>query len=154
VRKNGAFTTLLAVTSEQVGTDLARLRITPRKSQTLRWPSHLANAALRFFLLGYFDGDGFITRSTNGPYVYRRWGLLGTRKFFEAAMRFLSSQTGVRMRHVRRKGTLNVHGLAINGIDALVVDQWLHAGTSLGLARKRLMQMDQADSAASSSSLK
>jgi hypothetical protein len=155
VRRNGTKTTLLAVTSARLCTDLAELHITPRKSLTLRWPSHLGCRALRFFLLGYFDGDGFVTRSRNGRYTYERWALLGTEEFLTEAMNFISHQTGVRSRRVRRHGSTNIHTAHIGGADAIVVDRWLHNGTNLGLIRKRLAtDARQADSAASSSSFR
>ena len=156
VRTNGIATAVLAITSTQLCKDLSRLGITPRKSLRLRWPEHFDRASGRLFLLGYFDGDGFITHSRNGRYVYPRWGLLGTEMFLSAAMHFISSEAGVSPRRVRRHGGRNVHVLHINGADALVVDRWLHSGTSLGLARKRpnVQQLTtQADSRAASSSL-
>jgi hypothetical protein len=154
VRVNGTATTLIAVTSDQLCADLSSLGITPRKSLTLRWPDGLDTACLRFFLLGYFDGDGFITRSQNGRYEYIRWGLCGTAPFLSDAMHFISTETGVAIRRVRRAGTKNVHGLHVNGADAVVVDTWLHDATELGLVRKRLtVDPSQADSAASSPSL-
>jgi len=137
IRPNGVKTTLLAVTSTQLCADLAKLQ-TPRKSRTLRWPEQIANSVRRFFLLGYFDGDGFTLRGRNGAYTYLRWGVLGTPDFLVEAMNFISSETGIRPRQVRRDGAKHVCRLHINGADAVVVDAWLHAGTELGLARKRL----------------
>jgi|SRR3954463_5184659 hypothetical protein len=154
VRPNGTESTILAVTSAQMCADLGRLGITPRKSLTLEWPE-MKHELLRHFLLGYFDGDGFITRSRNGAYVYLRWALLGTYGFLSAAMQFIARETGVTLRSARRHGERSVHKLAINGADALVVDEWLHRGTELGLSRKRFDPAGgQADSAASSSLLR
>jgi hypothetical protein len=139
VRPNGVATAVLAITSTQLCEDLSRLGITPRKSLTLSWPrQHLGRVSSRLFLLGYFDGDGFITQSRNGRYVYPRWGLLGTEMFLSAAMGLISCEAGVSPRRVRRQRGKNVHTLHINGADAVVVDRWLHYRTSLGLARKRL----------------
>jgi LAGLIDADG-like domain len=155
VRANGVKTTLLAVTSAQLCADLSRLGITPRKSLTLRWPQGLSGASARLFLLGYFDGDGFIIQSRNGPYVYSRWGLLGTASFLSGALSLICEETGISPRRIRRHGERKVHAVHINGVDAFLVDEWLHAGTDLGLARKQLDRLErcQTDSAASSSSL-
>jgi hypothetical protein len=156
VRSNGIASTVLAITSTQLCADLARLGVTPRKSLTLCWPAQLDPASKRLFLLGYFDGDGFITHSRSGRYVYPRWGLLGTEMFLSGAMQLISSETGVSPRRVRRRAHQNVHLLQITGADAHVVDRWLHSDNGLGLARKRLGRQKmptQADSAASSSSL-
>lgn len=139
VRPDGIATAVLAITSTQLCEDLSRLGITPRKSLTLSWPEqHLGRVSSRLFLLGYFDGDGFITQSRSGRYVYPRWGLLGTEMFLSAAMGLISGEAGVSPRRVRSQVGKNVHTLHINGADAVVVDRWLHYGTSLGLARKRL----------------
>jgi hypothetical protein len=155
IRSNGCTPSLLAITSARVCADLAALGITPRKSLTLRWPEQLDRSTLRPFLLGYFDGDGFVTRSRSGQYEYPRWGLCGTEQFLSAAMQFIASATGVATRRVHRAGTSNMHKLQVSGADALVIDRWLHDGTGLGLARKRLTSReDQADIAASSSSLR
>lgn len=156
VRANGTASAVLAVTSTQLCSDLSRFGVVPRKSLTLRWPEHLDRKASRLFLLGYFDGDGFITESRNGRYIYQCWGLLGTERFLSAAMHLISGETGVSPRRIRQHGAGNVHVLHINGADAIVVDRWLHFETRLGLARKRLCRRvltTQADSAASSSSL-
>jgi hypothetical protein len=155
-RSNGLTTVTLGLTSEQLCTDLARIGITPRKSLTLRWPAAMPRNLLGAFLLGYFDGDGFITYSRTGRYVYPRWGLLGTKAFLSSAMDLISAETGVSRRTVRRHGDRRVYKLHISGRDAFAIDRWLHAGTPLGLERKRLGvdRAAQADSAASSSSLR
>lgn len=89
---NGCATSILAITSTQLCDGLAELGITPRKSLTLRWPDKLERSMLRPFLLGYFDGDGFVTGSKNGRYEYVRWGLCGTEQFLSAAMRFIATE--------------------------------------------------------------
>jgi hypothetical protein len=114
------------------------LGITPRKSLTLRWPTDLDECHARPFLLGYFDGDGYITWSRNGGYLYPRWGLIGTRAFLEAAMDVVVAETGIRARNVRKEDGRQIHGLGITGRDAWTIDEWLHADGNLGLARKRL----------------
>lgn len=155
VRASGSATSIFAITSTQMCKDLAKLGITPRKSLTLRWPLHLDRTLARSFLLGYFDGDGFIAQTFNGKYRYQRWGLLGTERFLSSAMCLISGETGISGRRVHRHGGRNVHHLHVNGADALAVDEWLHDGTNLGLARKRLNPdpfSAQADSAATSSS--
>ena len=150
--QTGAGSVVFAITSPQLCADLARIGVTPRKSLTLCWPRELDPISSRSFLLGYFDGDGFITRSRNGQYLYERWALLGTAPFLTSAMQVISRETGIASRRIRRHWR-NIHTLHINGADARAVDEWIHSGSSLGLARKRLTQQQtQADIAASSSS--
>jgi len=90
-------------------------------------------------LLGYFDGDGFITWSQNRNYRYPRWALLGTGAFLSEAMRVINAETGIRPRPIHRKAGTRISALHINGRDAWTVDSWLHADGELGLTRKRLV---------------
>jgi hypothetical protein len=138
LRKNGCHTVKLTITSSELCRGLAGLGIVPRKSLTLEWPRTLARSSARPFLLGYFDGDSYITWSKNGRYRYPRWGLTGTRAFLANALRFIVEETGTRPRRIRRNPPNKAHVVHINGRDAWIVDEWLHADTGLGLTRKRL----------------
>jgi hypothetical protein len=93
-------------------------------------------------LLGYFDG--FITWSKNGRYRYPRWGLLGTISFLTDALAFIVEETGIAPKVIHRRPPNRIHSLHINGRDARTVDEWLHAQTELGLARKRLIPPEAA----------
>lgn len=139
VRPTGTTTAILAMTSRQLCRDLARHGITPRKSLTLEWPETIDEPLHRLFLLGYFDGDGFVTWSRNGRYLYPRWALLGTRAFLSRAMQVIATETGIEPRVIRERPESRIHVLHINGRDASTVDEWLHSGTELGLGRKRLV---------------
>jgi len=127
----------LCVTSTRLCAGLAQLGVTPRKSLTLRWPKDLDPIYKRPFLLGYFDGDGFITWSRIRSYVYPRWALLGTESFLSDAMRFIAAEVVIRSRSIRRCPNQRIYTLHINGKDAWTVG-WLHAGHDFGLCRKRL----------------
>ncbi len=148
VRKKGSRTVIFSITSRDVCCNLAQLGITPRKSLTLRWPENLDPRCERFFLLGYFDGDGFIMWSQSGIYRYARWGLLGTHAFLSEAMRVIAASTQVRMRIIRRLPEQQLYLLQITGRDAWTVDRWLHGDGKLGLARKRLVAKSRDASAA------
>jgi hypothetical protein len=138
-RKNGSHTVQFAITSSELCGGLAGLGIVPRKSLTLEWPRTLERSSARPFLLGYFDGDGFITWSKNGRYRYPRWGLIGTKAFLAHAMTFIVEETGTRPRRIRCGPPSKAHFIHINGRDAWIVDEWLHADADVGLARKRLV---------------
>ena len=112
------------------------------------WPKRLNEDFARPFLLGYFDGDGFITWSQNGIYSYPRWALLGTRSFLAEAMLVINAETGIRPRMIHRKPGTRISALHINGRDAWTVDRWLHGDGKLGLARKRLVAKSRDASAA------
>lgn len=143
-RSNGTRTLQLAITSPDLCYDLGQLGITPRKSLTLQWPETLDAQFQRPFLLGYFDGDGFITWSRTNGHLYPRWGLLGTHEFLSKAMQVIVEATAVRPRAIHSRSTARIHLFHINGCDAWTVDRWLHVDGELGLARKRLIPPAQA----------
>ena len=155
VRRTGRTSAVLAITSAELCADLAALGISPRKSLILRWPQHLKGDLARAFLLGYFDGDGFVTWSRTGRHAYPRWGLYGTKSFLTSAMQLVSDELGISPRRVRPKPATRICVLAISGADAFAVDRWLHSDDGLGLDRKRPSlegPTNQADSPASSPS--
>jgi hypothetical protein len=138
-RSTGTRTLLVAITSPDLCYDLGQLGITPRKSLTLAWPKTLDPEFQRPFLLGYFDGDGFITWSRTNGRLYPRWGLLGTHEFLSEALDVIVKATAVRPRVIRSFSNARLHSFHINGRDAWTTDRWLHADGELGLARKRLI---------------
>ena len=54
-------------------------------------------------------------------------------------MSFIVEETGIEPRVIRRQPSSRVHLFHINGRDAVKVDEWIHADSDLGLARKRLV---------------
>ena len=79
--------------------DLAIYGVTPAKSRTLSWPAALPECLIREFILGYFDGDGFVTshRLPNGLYPYL--GIVsGSRDFLEAVARAVEQGCGAAIR--------------------------------------------------------
>ena len=129
-------TATIAFTSETLVADLAQWGIAPRKTYDLEWPTNLPRDMWRPFLLGYFDGDGFTTTSRSwGTYAYWRWGLVGLPAFVAAARDFIESELGLRRRALQEKGMIVSYH--VTGRDAVLVDEWLHAGFDLGLERKR-----------------
>jgi hypothetical protein len=136
-RRRSGEQAVIAITSEQLVTDLARWGVIPRKTWSLDWPRHLPSNMRRPYLLGYFDGDGYITVAQRyRGRVYGRWGLCGTKPFLEEAMAFISADADVLPRTPHP--CPGVYKLNIGGRDALSVDAWLHKGLPFGLARKRL----------------
>jgi len=129
----------LQVTSAALAAGLMQHGITPRKSRTLEWPGHLPDAALRPFLLGYFDGDGSATWTRGGSRQReRRWVLLGTEPFLSGALEFICRTTGIRLAAPYRMGQLNVFRIVCDGKRARHLDAWLHDGLPFGLDRKRI----------------
>ena len=124
--------------------DLKIYGVTPAKSRTLSWPAALPECLTREFILGYFDGDGFVTshRLPNGlsPYL----GIVsGSRDFLEAVARAVEQGCGVAIGGPWRKGTSNCYVIRAAGRRARVIDDWLHQG-GMGLARKRIAALGRA----------
>ncbi len=133
-RASGRFV-VLSVSSRRIRHDLAVLGIGPRKSLVLDWPAALAPDLEWAFLLGYFDGDGWVTSWVVGTTIYWRVGLLGTRAFLCGARDAILRHTGVTCSMPQPRE--NIWRLTKSGKAALKVDAWLHQDPNLGLVRKR-----------------
>jgi hypothetical protein len=75
---------------KQMVADLAEYNVIPRKSYNFAWPQKLPCELAIPFLLGYFDGDGCLSRHANGRL---QWTLLGCEAFlWEAREHILCSR--------------------------------------------------------------
>jgi hypothetical protein len=140
-RRGGEYV-VLNFTSHQMFADLVALGVTPAKSLVIEWPTTLPDCYAREFILGVFDGDGFITYYQRGsvrePYV----GFIGASlQLLKKIVDVIEQQTGVRIAGPWAKGSSKAFLIRVGGRKAYIVDQWLHA-TGLGLARKRLAPRD------------
>ncbi len=124
---------VLAFSSAVMKADLSRWGVTPRKSRTLEWPGSLPRSLAWAYLLGYFDGDGWITRDRFTPY----WVLCGRREFLATVSDVIERELGIRPDRPRPHGR-GVHMIRASRSRALHLDEWLHQ-EELGLARKRLV---------------
>lgn len=131
---------VLAFVSHPMVKDLNALGVTPAKSRTILWPENLPPCFAREFILGYFDGDGFIThhKRSNGLYPYIGF----TSGSFDLLVRIadiIEQQTGIRPRGPWKKQNSRAYTMRSAGKDALAIDEWLHA-SGLGLKRKYLVK--------------
>lgn len=128
----------LAFVSHQMIDDLGTLGITAAKSRTLAWPGRLPPSFAREFILGYFDGDGFITfhERPNRRYPYLGF-TSGSVNLLISIADVIEQHTSIRPGGPWRKGITDGYFMRVSGNKALVVDTWLHA-SGLGLERKRL----------------
>lgn len=128
----------LAFVSHQMIDDLEALGITAAKSLTLEWPENLPSFFAREFILGYFDGDGFITYNERPN---RRYPYLGiTSGSFNLLVRIsdvIEQHTGLRPAGPWSQGNTGTYKIRVSGNNAFIVDEWLHT-SGLGLKRKRL----------------
>jgi hypothetical protein len=130
----------LAFVSRNMVNDLEVLGVTAAKSRTITWPERLPSSFAREFILGYFDGDGFITYHERSN---RRYPYLGfTSGSFNLLVRIadvIEQHTGIRPGGPWRKGITGGYFIRVSGNSAFIVDEWLHA-SGLGLKRKRLSE--------------
>lgn len=129
---------ILAFVSHTMVKDLALLGITPAKSCTLQWPERLPPQFAREFILGYFDGDGFITydKRPNGQYPYI--GMVsGSPDLLIHIADIIEQKTGARIGGPWSKKVSKAYTIRASGKKALIIDKWLHAD-EMGLKRKRL----------------
>jgi hypothetical protein len=128
----------LAFVSHQMVQDLEALGITAAKSRTITWPERLPPSFAREFILGYFDGDGFITYHERSN---RRYPYIGiTSGSFSLLIRIadvIEQHTGIRPAGPWGQGNTGTYKIRVSGNDAFIIDEWLHV-SGLGLKRKRL----------------
>ena len=126
----------LQVTSRRMVADLLPLGIVPRKSRLLEWP-HSLGALQRPFLLGYFDGDGWIYAARDRHDKPRPgWGVCsGSRQFIEDLAAFTEAETGVGLWEIQHREDADLWQTSVTGMGAWVLDEWMHQ-EGLGLRRK------------------
>jgi hypothetical protein len=144
--RSGRTYDVFTFTSPQMVADLAIYGVVPAKSRILRWPDRLERGLAREFILGFFDGDGFITggitRTGGKDYRYHYIGLCsGSSEFLLDLLQVIADATGVRMGGPWRNGETRCFTIRTSGESARVVDAWLHSD-DLGLRRKRLSGKD------------
>lgn len=137
--RNGYDYQVLAFVSRNMIDDLELLGVTAAKSLTLRWPERLPSTFAREFILGYFDGDGFITYHERPNRRYPYIGITsGSRDLLVSIADVIEQYTGIRPGGPWRKGILSgAYQIRASGNSAFIIDKWLHT-SGLGLKRKRL----------------
>lgn len=129
---------VLAFVSRQMIDDLETLGVTPVKSRTILWPERLPASLAREFILGYFDGDGFITYHERPNRRYPYLGFTsGSSNLLIRIADVTEQHTGIRLGGPWRLRVTGTYLIRSSGNSAFVIDKWLHA-SGLGLRRKRL----------------
>lgn len=124
-------------TSPQIWGDLASFGIVPQKSKILNWPEKLSTALYNSFLLGVYDGDGWLTvdkRKVNPYYIIGFTS--ASRSFLEKMAQVISEAAAIPLARVSLNGRSTL-AIRYGGRYARIVSDWLHAELP-GLARKRL----------------
>jgi len=124
-------------TSPRMYRDLAKLGVIPRKSHTLSWPEMLPRDFINSYLLGVFDGDGWITIDKRKPVLYHTPGIISASStFLERAAQEIAAAIDVPL---VRLSAVNQRAFTIRygGKSAILMSEWLHRDLP-GLARKRI----------------
>lgn len=124
-------------TSPRMYADLATLGVIPRKSHTLTWPDMLPGDLINSYLLGVFDGDGWITIDKRKPTPYYIIGIISASPIFlERAAQEINTAIDVPL---ARLSAVNQRAFTIRygGKSAVLMSEWLHRDLP-GLARKRI----------------
>jgi hypothetical protein len=143
LRERTSHTGAIAFTSARMVSDLARFGVVPSKSLTIRWPQQLPSELARDYILGCFDGDGYITHTISNGYRYEIWGLVsGSPDFLRDVAAIVLQQSGIRLSGPYAKSGTNSSVLRAMGKRAMQLDKWIHQN-DLGLARKCITQVSK-----------
>jgi hypothetical protein len=135
--RNGYDYQVLAFVSRNMVNDLEALGVTAVKSRTITWPERLPSSFAREFILGYFDGDGFITYHERPNRRYPYIGFTsGSFNLLVSIADVIEQCTGIRPSGPWGKGITGGYSIRVSGNSAFIIDEWLHA-SGLGLKRKR-----------------
>lgn len=118
--------------------DLAVLNIVPRKSLTLAWPDALPRHLINSFLLGVFDGDGWITIDQRKAMTYYTLGFIsGSLPFLKRVVQEVNAAMNLPLINI---GTVNgrAYSIRYGGKSAKILSEWLHRDLP-GLIRKRML---------------
>jgi hypothetical protein len=126
----------VSFTSPKMREDLARYNVVPGKSHTFTWPDALPEHLANSFLLGMFDGDGWIVPDKRKQQPYYVTGLISGNPAFPARVaEHIALGTGLPCPQVCKVG--RAWTVRYGGSRALLVNEWLHRDLP-GLARKRI----------------
>lgn len=124
----------LRINSKHLYNRLLELGLTPRKSNTLRYPESVPKDMQAHFLRGYSDGDG----CWNNTGSRLRWTLSGTKHFLERTLEILKENgitTKATVRPTKRSQTL--HSLELHCKPAVQLAIFLYQDAPTYLPRKR-----------------
>lgn len=122
----------LNVTNQKMINDLKRFGLHQAKSLTLKWPVGIPDEFINSFVLGYFDGDGCITKNSIGDY---RVEWLSTEEFLKD-LSFYLQKILIKQPKISKKG--KIHKIQIGGnLQIIKICQWMYKNSELFLSRKK-----------------
>ncbi len=128
----------ICFTSPIMCKDLAIYGVVPRKSLVLTWPDALPPYLINSYLLGVFDGDGWITIDQRKQMPHYILGFISASSpFLERVAQEITEALDVPLAHlgtVNKGRTFTIH---YGGKSARLLSGWMHRDLP-GLARKRI----------------
>lgn len=127
----------LAVSSEQIASDLAAFGITEKKTFSLSFPEWLNEEQARHFIRGYFDGDGSVSLTIQKISPYPQVDIIGTVPFIESVRHRLCSATNISQTKLRllKSGMCYTHWSGSG--NAIKIREYLYRNATVWLPRKR-----------------
>lgn len=120
--------------SNQICNDLSKYGIIPRKTSVFAWPSCLTKQHAKYFLLGYFYGDGCFHRYKNRDVIH----FITTVEFANGLRNFLYKHKIVDHCVVSpRKKAPNYAQIVFQGKHCKKLAKWLFADTSMALLPRK-----------------
>jgi hypothetical protein len=137
ITQHGSRSYSVSIGSQEMVRDVVTLGIGPRKSNTLEWPS-IPETFATPFLLGYFDGDGWMQRHRDRASWL--WGLTGTFSLLTVARDYIQRHANVviaePVRHCKDRSP-HLYRITATAQRAILIDRTLNA-SGLGMPRKHL----------------
>jgi hypothetical protein len=131
----------VSIGSKEMVYDVIGYGIVPNKTNFLEWP-RIPEAFVIPFLLGYFDGDGWMLKRRD--HAGWQWGLSGTYSFLSMVRNLIQRHTNIAIsepvRHCKDRSP-HLYRIIATGKRAIIIDRTLNA-SGLGLPRKHLPPHD------------
>jgi hypothetical protein len=128
----------ICFTSPTMCRDLAAHGVVPRKSLVLTWPDTLPSYLINSYLLGVFDGDGWITLDQRKQTPHYILGFISASSvFLERVALEITHALDAPLAHLGTVNRGHTFTIRYGGKSARLLSAWMHRDLP-GLARKRI----------------
>ena len=134
----------LAINNKSLSKDLAKTGCMQAKTFKIIFPEFLDTKYLNSFILGYFDGDGSIFRTSNKEYFYYGFSIIGTENLIQGILNYLNDNLKLNCklesayRTKNKKGNQIIKELRISGkFNMITIMEHLYKDSPLFLKRKQ-----------------
>ena len=122
------------MSSKKFSSDLANFGCISNKTIHLQWPSNLDKKYYTHFIRGYFDGNGYVSKSET---ILPKINIISTIPFIESLKKIIQSNIKINILIEKRKHLKNHSMLIINGRNQLLQFlDWIYTDASFFLKRK------------------